>query len=116
MSMIGRSRMSMIEWYERQKPADQRRAYALAWRLCRRDEAVVRRIIPSAVEIAYKNVRLQNRRMDESSTGYKIMLSDSQLLQIGVLEAALREAEAPEIGTWLLYVAHLAQCTLPMNS
>jgi hypothetical protein len=68
------------------------------------------------VEIAYKSVRRRDRRIRESPTGWKIMLSDPQLLQIGILEAAEREGGAPGTDPWLPYIAHLTLCTLPRNS
>jgi LemA protein len=108
--------MDPLDWYEGIDAAHQRHAYTLAWRLRRSEETAARRIIPTAVEIAYKSVRRRDRRIRESPTGWNIMLSDPQLLQIGILEAAEREGGAPGTDPWLPYTAHLTLCTLPQNS
>ena len=72
--------------------------------------------IPTAVDIADKSVRRRDRRMRASDIRWKITLSDLQLLQIAILEAAKRQAVAPRTSPWLPYIAHLRLCTLPRNS
>lgn len=112
--------MDPLAWYERMDAAHQQSAYALAWHLCRSEDTAVRRIIPAAVEIACKNIRNRDRRERDSPTGWKILLSEPQSLQIGILEAAKKAAQngggTPGPDPWLAYVAHLALCTLPRNS
>ena len=53
--------------------------------------------IPTAVDIADKSVRRRYRRMRASDIRWKITLSDLQLLQIAILEAAKRQAVAPRL-------------------
>jgi trehalose transport system substrate-binding protein len=108
--------MDPRDWYAGIDVSHRRRAFTLAWRLCRSEETAVERIIPTAVEIAYKSVRRRMRRERDSATGWKIMLSDAQLLQIGILEAAEREGMAPQTGPWLPYIAALTLRTLQRSS
>jgi hypothetical protein len=108
--------VSQLEWYHGIDAAHQHSAYTLAWRLCRNEETAVKGFIPTAVDIAYKSVRRRDRRMRASDTRWKITLSDPQLLQIGILEAAERQGVAPRTSPWLPYIAHLTLCTLPRNS
>ena len=55
------------------------------------------KIVATAVEIAYKDLRrLQDRRDNRNSvTSYSIWLSDLQLLQIGILEAVEKNDVPP---------------------
>ena len=112
-------RLDPLDWYARMKPAHQQSAYALAWRLCGNQDTAVRQIIPIAVDIAYKDLRFNRNRRDRyNGRGYKIWLSDPELLQIGILEAAKQKDVAPRSDPWLPlpYIAHLTLCTLPRSS
>ena len=93
--------MDPRDWYAGIDVSHWHSAYALACCLCHSEETAKQRIIPTAVEIAYKSLRRRTRRERDSATGWKIMLSDAQLLQIGILEAAEREGMVPLTGPWL---------------
>lgn len=107
--------MGQLEWYHGIDAAHQHSAYTLAWRLCRNEETAVKGIIPTAVDIAYKSVRRRDRRMRASDIRWKITLSDPQLLQIAILEAAKRQGVAPRTSPWLPYI-QVAACPPKSNA
>jgi hypothetical protein len=75
----------------------------------------VKGIIPTTVDIAYKSVRRRDRRMQASDIRWKITLSDPQLLQIAILEAAKRQGVAPRTSPWLPYI-QVAACSPKSNA
>src|SRR5678815_2036397 len=109
--------MSYLDWYLNLSESCQELGYDLGLLLCPDPEIVIHTIIPRAVEIACKTARKQTRRMGPRNH-WKMYLSDSQLYQIGILEASRTHIQTVgPAANWLpRYIAFLCLCTLPRNA
>lgn len=111
--------MSHLDWYVGLSEGHRERGYDLANFICPNPETVVEKIIPRAVEIACTNARKRNRRDELSSKHWKMLLTDAQLYQIGILEASRIHAKqcGDALNNGLIqYIGFLALYTLPKNS
>jgi hypothetical protein len=115
--------MAYLDWYLNRKLDDRKRACALAWLLFPRLD-LVEKIIVEAVHYVHTSARMHKRRTK------KLALTELELLQIGILEAAgqqeqtILEAAGQQEQTIPLtparyviwYIKQLALCTLPRSS